>query len=251
MRLLKSVISDIRKGISIDIYVTMLLSFIVLILSIFGIVETRVTISAILAVLLLLAISRLYDKKELVKIREAVSGGGSQFHHLRDEDFAKLIKESEEIWMVSVANFRFLASNISAFKEFLQKGGRLRSIYLYPDDSKNLFIASARAIGASRSYEHIRKQVELTTDKIRELRQLAAMPAAVEAKQTKYVTSVVFSRFRSLQKDVIYLTLPGFQQATDKRSTVVVDKFTNGREFEFFVDFFNNLWNWEHSYNLE
>jgi hypothetical protein len=63
MRLLKSVISDIRKGISIDIYVTMLLSFIVLILSIFGIVETRVTISAILAVLLLLAISGFMIKR--------------------------------------------------------------------------------------------------------------------------------------------------------------------------------------------
>jgi len=251
MHFFQTMKKDIANGVNLDIYATMAVCAVVAVTSLLGLTKVEITASAILACTLLLTIGRASDREALKDIRDCAHSQRTVFFHFHDSDYATRIKNATEIRMVSLANYRFLAANASSFHEFLRKGGVLKSIFLWPDDALNSFTAAARAYGASRNPAHIKIQVGLTMDKLREFRQLAPDPKAVLARHTKYVTSCVLTWISSPDSDEMFLSLPGFSQSTDTRPTLVISKKNDPGEFLFFAAFFENLWNWDHTRDID
>ena len=150
--------------------------------------------------------------------------------------------------MLAITNYRFLAANSEVLCQFLKSGGTMRELLLNPDNSESMYIATSRAIGSSKRESHTRGQIVLAIDTLRDLVKCSAGEGSIAAKQTEYATAHVISWFEFADgRGAICVTPTGFDQNSNSRPTVVLDKHRDADAFKFFSDYFENLWGWSKS----
>ena len=146
-KLFQAVITDIRNRENIDLYLSVLIGFIVVILDIFGFVRTDVTIAAVLAVLTLITIGMANDRKttqllhlSTTKLSSQVEDLISSFHV--DNFFEHGIyyslgdrfdKAESEIWLLGRIGYNTINNNYSALEQSLNRGCQIRMIICSED----------------------------------------------------------------------------------------------------------------------
>ncbi len=244
---LRNVIDDLRSGRHLDVYCLLALSLVVAVLSAVGAASTDISLAVVLAGLVVLGATQLQYFK---KLDAAVSNTHrpETIVVMRDEDYLIHLRNAERVSMLCIANFRFLAANSDSLHQFLQRGGALREILMDPGHAESLYVSTTRAVGSSAEVRHTRNQIALTIDKLRELARSATTKDHLLAKRARYPTSHVITwfEFRS-SPDLIFVVPTGFQQRTEARPTLVLDKNANRTGYDYFAQYFENLWTWRES----
>ena len=103
MNIYERIWREIRSGENIDLYVTIVIAFVLVILSLFGFASSGVIASLTLAVLGLLAISNLVNRHRVEELIKQVAESAKGFFF--DEfpaDFKENFESAKEIWLVGV-----------------------------------------------------------------------------------------------------------------------------------------------------
>lgn len=253
LRVAKGIKQDVKAGRNLDSYIAAAIGLVLAILGVIGITSLAINISALLAavsIILLLELDRAHSLDGIQAVLRAQQS--SALSILRDEDYAAQISYAKTITLVTLLNFRFLASNSETLANFLARGGHLRQLVMDVENAESIYVATKRASGASQSRDHTIGQARLTNDKIRELASSVSNGGTLDMRKCPYPTSHVITWFQfEWQPDVIYVTPSGFQQRSEARPTLTIMQDSDPVGFEFFRSYVENLWNWEDTEEVE
>ncbi len=245
--LLRDLLTDLKAGRNVDTIVVVLLTAVIAILTLFNVTSQRVAISLVLALLVIITAKTLMMGKAIDRIAQTASLPAA-LPTFRDEDYASTIERATRISLLTITNFRFLAANSDTFHRYLQRGGEMRQILMNPDSSESMYSATTRAAGSSQDKDHTRSQVQLAVDKLYELAGSAISDAKLQAKRTDYATAHVISWFEfERESGRVFVTPSGFRQRTGTRPTIVVNAANDPGSYEYFTEYFENIWNWRGS----
>lgn len=241
-------VSDIKQGRYLDRYATLSTAFVVAVLSALGITDERVTLTVVLACLVILGLGEVETTRTLELLRSAAFAppGRNRLLVMSSESYRPYIREAKCVRMLALANYQFLASNNAEFGKLLDAGGEIRLLMLHPESDWGLRAATARSLGASQTSEHIVTHVELTVEKLSEFAERAARAGQVEAMQTPYPAPFLLTMFEFSERDRIAMLVPsGFRQPLEVRPTIIIEEDADRQSVEFLFEYFDNLWNWE------
>ncbi len=137
-------IEDIRQGKNIELYVTIFAAVFVAVLSMLNVVDTQIVLTAVLAVLSLVAFSLLTDRTTTKRIRtvlEEVKRHIDQpelkaiFFSWRDSrsDLRSRLKQSREVCIVIRSGINFWNEYSNELLEVAHRGGVVRVLMIDPD----------------------------------------------------------------------------------------------------------------------
>lgn len=248
-KLVKAILTDIRRGQNIDSYATMLVCIVAIALSIAGVAKTEWVLSAVLVALVIQSAHFISEERKLDRVISTYGlAAGQTFNYFKDEDYVDRIKKATKIHMICVANFRFIAANATDFTDFVSRGGELREILLDPESQTSVDMSAYRSEGASANPDFTRSQINMTIEKLKEIASHQKHEGQVKVRKTTYLTAVIFTWFEFKDEPgVMCLTMTAFQQPTAKRPTVLVNEDRDLLAYEFFKAYYENIWRWKGS----
>jgi hypothetical protein len=250
---LKTIWNEIREGKNIDVYLTMLVCGMLLVLDIFGVVSTSIISSGILATLLLIALSTLSSRHTNQRVEatlaniEKSADKRSALEFFSEWDgrlFKQKLATAREISLFAIANYDFITSNSEELKQFLQRGGQLRYIYVEPD-GEAIKMAADRGFGVEREPQHLPMLSAMSLRRLKEVAQEAPSQDSVKIKTIDYLPSSVITMVDHQEPSgVIFVTLNGFGQPFISRPSLTLNKQKDGKWFTFYQECFENIWQW-------
>jgi hypothetical protein len=133
MRLLKRIWDDVKKGENIDLYVTVVVAFGLVLLDLIGFAPQNWLSSIILAVLGLIAISTLGNRYRLEELSHKLTQSNELF---LDEFPARLKDDFEagtEVWLVGVTLARTVKTYYVAMERKIRKGHIIKVLLVHPE----------------------------------------------------------------------------------------------------------------------
>jgi hypothetical protein len=140
---LKQIWTEIRQGENIDLYLTLIIAFVLASLNVFGI-GGSLTGPITLAVLALLAFSSLVNRRKLEEAVEKISRDREvlmkSFPANRDMD----IEGAKELWLVGLTLAKTIENYYAKLREKLKQGDHIRVLIVAPDGDCNELIAQRK-----------------------------------------------------------------------------------------------------------
>ncbi len=133
MNKMRKVWADIQKGQNIDLLLTIVVSFALVIVNLLGVTSPNLTSSLTLAVLGLIALSSLesrYKSEELLNRIEHAKG--SFFQNSFPPQIKQDIKDAKELWLIGVSLSRTVKSYYSDIEQKLRNEYSVRVILTHP-----------------------------------------------------------------------------------------------------------------------
>lgn len=134
MGVMRQIWSDIRHGESIDLYATIVIAFVVVVLSLFGFASPMLVQALTLTVLGLLAISNLVNRYRLEQLAERVVASTEDL--FMDEfptRFKSDFESVKEAWLIGVTLRKTITEYSTMIEDKLRKGHRLRVLLVHPE----------------------------------------------------------------------------------------------------------------------
>ena len=137
MRFLREVIGDIQKGENLDLYATVAVSVVLVVLNIFG-VALPLAAPLSLGILALLAVAILGNRHRLdVILRNVAEGTHDVFYvdfpERLQQEMVERMEQSADLLIIGIDLDRTLAIHYHLFEQKLLKGHRIRSVLVDPD----------------------------------------------------------------------------------------------------------------------
>jgi hypothetical protein len=136
MSVLKILWRDIRQGENLDLYVTLLVAIVFILLSLLGVASLSLIFSSTLAVLVLIAINLLANRhktEELFKQLAKTSEG--MFREEFPSTLKHDIEQAQELWLVGVSLNTTIRSYYSLLEKKLRQGHSIRVLLVAPQGS--------------------------------------------------------------------------------------------------------------------
>jgi hypothetical protein len=256
MRVIRTVIKDIRVRQNLDVYLTMAIAAVVAILNIVGTAQQSVVSSAILATLALVSVSLLANRREADELETHLSKLGNQlryaslssaFTEWNENAFVSELQSAKEISGAYVTNLSLLNAHAEEFKAFLARGGAMRVVFVKPRTAAAR-MACQRGYGADALEDHLRYRLILSLDKLKEIRQSATNPDSVQARFVDFLPATVITLVTRVHPEgdsTAFVTITGFGVNTKSRPSYVLRKETDGKWFDYFKASFENMWKWD------
>lgn len=169
MAILHRVWQDIRKGENIDLYATVLVAFLIVILNIFGVAQNLVA-PLTLALLGLLAVALLGNRYQVEKLAAELKQPERElFRQKYPATLEQDLQRATELWLVGVTLSRTVKSNYSLFEEKLKRGGTMRVLLVDPDGD-GVAMAKMREYGGRYDVDRIRNLIRGSLDDLCSLR---------------------------------------------------------------------------------
>jgi hypothetical protein len=134
MKILRNIWDDIRKGENIDLYLTIVAAVAFVILNMVGETSPSLLASLTLAVLALLAMTNLGNRRRMEELMEQKAQTLDDFFR---EEFPASYKtdfeNATEIWLVGVSLNRTLKTLYGKLEQKLKQGGRVRVLLVHPE----------------------------------------------------------------------------------------------------------------------
>ena len=245
----RNIWQDIKKRRNIDLYLTLIVAFGVLVADLVGLSTERIISNVLLALMGLIALGLLEDRRAREQIVEAVAkmnmGKAVQvFHTWNDGPFRKRIRHGKTLDLLAIANYIFVSQNVQLLADFLKQGGKIRYIIVDPQ-SQALTSASKIAIDFERDPKYLVVQIELTLQTLKALARNAE-PGKVQVKLIPVLPFAIMTSIDgSLDEGEMYVTLNGFEQSPVSRPSFILSQLHDSKWFLFFQDSFERLWTWE------
>lgn len=152
MNFLKQVWEDVKRGESIDLYVTVLLALALTVLSLLGIAPQTLIASITLTVLGLLAISALGNRHRLDELHRSIVQSPSnlfleEYPPTLDAEF----KSGKELWLVGVTLKGTISGKYIGLENQLRQGQRINILLLHPTGAAVEIAAERYYAGANRN----------------------------------------------------------------------------------------------------
>jgi|YNPBryantNP2012_1023418.scaffolds.fasta_scaffold19505_1 hypothetical protein len=238
MRLLKRIWDDIKKGENIDLYVTVVVAFGLVLLDLIGFAPQNWLSSIILAVLGLIAISTLGNRYRLEELSHKLTQSNELF---LDEFPARLKDDFEagtEVWLVGVTLARTVKTYYVAMERKIRKGHIIKVLLVHPEGPP-IEMAETRIYG--------RMDVQRTIGDIRNtLQDLCDLRAiAPDRLQIRTIKNPLAYGAIAINPDsplgVLYLEHYPYKVPGGSRPKLVL-RATDGQWYEFFREEIRILW---------
>lgn len=248
IRLIKRAWEGLLK--SYDVYIVILIALALSVLGIRGTASIPLVLSGTLATLAIIAFGLLKNRQTDEAIEKSLDRmsnnplGASALEFFKEEWdemlFQQRMETAKELSILAHANHEFISRNEERFGEFIQDGGKIRYIILEPTGEAMQLFAN-RSGGAEKSLAQACLQI---------MSKLAmeGTSGGVEIKLINHLPSAIVTMIDPNTKGgVIFVSLCGFNQFFLSRPGFVLHKNRDGKVFEFYQTYFENLWNWEGS----
>ena len=247
MKYLKRFISDIKNGENIDLYLTIVISLLIITLDIFGIVKFDVILSAVLAVLALLSFGTLLTRLTLNNINDSlnkfdVKKGAEDFLKTRDAfiPFNERISGAQNVYIQGLSAHSLLSSWTGYIKEKLQnQRANIQILILNPDSpviesaAKNLDVPPSQLIN----------EINSTLMKIQ---RISADREIIGSINTKVMSANPNHSMVLIDPDkpegTIIVELIGYRSDLHKRPHFEFTKQKDGVWYEYFLHQYKYLW---------
>ena len=246
---LKQLLNDIKTGTNIDVYLTIIICAVLIFLDILGVTSASWISSGILAVLLLIALGTLSNRRTDERLKETVEELKTYtrrdfFSEWDETSFRECLPFARSISLIAVSNYQFINSNIDGLRDFISRGGKLRCILIEPEGTA-VKMAADREFGASKQPSYISTQIHLTLELFRELASAAPNTSSVQVKLVDHLPFMVATIVdRELQNGIMFVTLFGFGYPSPPRPSFVLRKDRDSQWFAFFQNSYENIWQW-------
>lgn len=160
--------------------------------------------------------------------------------------FQDRLSEAQELCMISVSNYHLLSELFDDLEKFIDKGGRIRCIYVKDSNDKSsaLQMVAMRSVGVENDVNHLRSQYSQTIEAINKLADGAPSKENVTVKVVDYLHGTVITLVdRNLPTAVAYVTLNGFGHHFMARPSFIIEKEKSPELFKFHQEIFENMWN--------
>ena len=155
MTVLRRIRDDVLEGKNVDLYLTILLSIVVSLLSFFNLVSASRVAGLIPAVLAILAVSALGTR---VAVEDALRSSDRQvFQRDFPPDLVDRRRDSMDTYLVGVSLTRTIEASAGAFERGLRNGGRLRVLLADPDADDA--VVDAQCQYTRPGIDHIRGEI--------------------------------------------------------------------------------------------
>jgi len=186
MNFLNHIWKDIGRGENIDLYVTVLIALVLVILNIIGFAPSNWMAPLTLAVLGLLAISNLGSRYKLEQFINNFNRSAESF--FQDEypsNILDLIKSSSEIWFIGVTLNRTIKNYFHILEQKLQRGDFIKVLLVNPDSPA---ADAARSRGRFEiNHEQMKSNILDTLTELGYLKSIA--PNRIEVRTISYPIS--------------------------------------------------------------
>jgi hypothetical protein len=172
---------DIKQGENIDLYLTLIVALVLAGLNVLGIGQAM-TGSITLAVLALLALSSLVNRKKLEETVERLSRNQDVLLKKFPEHRQENIAGAKELWLIGLILNKTINENDSLLRRKLKQGDRIRVLVVNPNSPFGELI-SRRKLG-SDSLKDIQEYQKLILSKLCSIR--AVSPPNMEIRTTDY-----------------------------------------------------------------
>lgn len=238
MKILQQVWEDIKHGENLDLYLTIVISITLTLLSLLSITPVNLLSSITLTVLVLIAISNLANRHKLDLILQkeiAETLFLTDFPPNLKDDFASATKE---VWLGGHNLGRTVVSFDSLIERSLRHGCKVNVLLVHPNGSANKLV-SEQTYGGIDEKEHA-TQVNLSITRLLRLAQRVT-PGQLEIRLINFPISFGFFAFDiGGATGKLFLEHYSFRQQRDIPKFVLTPK--NGYWFECFKNEILSMW---------
>jgi hypothetical protein len=239
MKILESIWKDIQQGENIDLYLTVSVALVLTLLNLCGIAPQSAIAPMTLAVLGLLAIASLVNRRKVEEMLKVIQAKEQTLLNEFPSDFQSRMEKSNELWLFGVNLGRTTVSNYTLFEDKIKRGNTIKVLLVSPQ-GQALPLASKRR----REPNYLKQNlalIEATLTSFSDLKKIA--PDKVEIRTIDYPLS---SGFVAVDPDTasgtLYVSYYSFKTAGSSIPKMVFQP-KDGYWYEHFREEMNNLWN--------
>jgi hypothetical protein len=248
MKLLQNAWHDIKSGQNIDAYITILVAIVIAIFGITGSAKVEIVLSAILAVLALVAASLLVSRQESKKLQNAVSRI-ENLDHLADKflgneydrtDLKRLIRTSRKVFFWGINFTRTIPLMKDDIEYGLSNGTEIKFLLLKPS-SEAINMAAFRSKDADA--DELNSTLETNLYRLSSLAE-KSYPGHLEIRCVDYLPCCTVICFDPhLPHGHMFARLLTFRISNEARPTFELISKQDKYWFDFFVNQFESVWN--------
>jgi hypothetical protein len=249
MKLLRTVLNDLRHGENIDLYLTVVAALSISILNLIELTPKDWIPPITLAVLALLAITNLVNRH---KLDAALMSQHSveKFMEAYPVGAKSDIKTSKELWLVGYVLGRTLLDNLGVIKEKLLRNESVKVLLFNPDsDAMSHFCAS---LSISLNQDELQSRINSSLETLRSLSRFAKKhPGKLEVRifDHPFYFGTYAMDIRS-PNGVMYIELYKYKGNMDDEPKFVLHK-KDGHWFELYKDQLISMWQDAKPYSLQ
>lgn len=241
MKFYQKIWKDIQAGENIDLYVTILISIVLVSFNLLGFVPTSSLTSINLAVLALVTITILGNRHRIETIKDSVNELINRESFLQEYPTSLLtdLEESQNIWLTGTHHSSTLTVHYPLFERSLKKGGKLKALLVSPDG--DAFKMTSMRFATKVSPEHERMRIIASLESLGELQKIA--PERVEIRVIDFLLD--YSSFLLNPESpnaTIYLERYTFRTSGGSRKPKFVYRRKDGSWFDHVQTEIKNLW---------
>lgn len=191
MEILKKIWEDIQQGENIDLYASILLAFVVVVVSLLGAVPSELVASLTLAVLGLLAISNLGNRHRLEEFSKKLSAPNAPFIGSR-KDLARLsenARDARDILIIACSASNVLLLEREFFVNKVQQGATIRIAIIDPNENSVLEILGRSDVVSAPGLSN---DLAVTTDLIKGISAKPSSKKLFQVRVINYIPSLSF-----------------------------------------------------------
>lgn len=246
MNRLQKLWNDIRKGQNIDLLLTIVLTFGLVILNIFGIASSTLIAPLTLAILGLIAISFLESRYQVEELTEKI---GQTVDTLFLDEFPpsldKDIERAKDLWIMGVSLSRTVKTYYSVIERKLKDGHLVKVIVTHPDGVA--LEQSVIPVYGNKTLETRRSEILGSLQALCELKLL--FPENLEIKtSTSYIGHGIIGLDLDKSSGKIYLEYYPFKMPGGSRPKIIITP-QEGKWYDYFSQELNVIWkycaNWK------
>ncbi|MEM7536803.1 MAG: hypothetical protein AAF639_31780 [Chloroflexota bacterium] len=242
MKFLHRIWADVRQGENIDLYLTVFVAILLVILNLLGVAPDSMLTPLTLAVLGLLAVTMLGNRYQFEHLVNRLTEQSTSFFSTDVADsFDTDLQNASEIWMVGVSLSRTIKSHYGLLETLLKRGVHVRVLLIDPESHESIAIATQREYHDRRfSQDRIRSMIRNTLQDLYALKEVAPTQMSIRLIQFPLAFGAVATDPNELT-GVLHL-----EHYSYKMPGGSVPKFTliakDGQWYDFFRDELDTLW---------
>ena len=173
MNLFQRIWKDIQAGENIDLYVTIIISLVLVSLNLLGFVPTSSLTSINLAVLALVTVTILGNRHRIETIKDTVNELINREPFLQEYPNSLLtdLEEAQDILLTGTHHSSTLTMYYPLFEKSIKKGGKLKALLVAPDG--NAYKMTSMRFATKVSPEHERMRIMASLESLGELKKIA------------------------------------------------------------------------------
>lgn len=241
--------NDIKHRKNVELYVLMLMSFVILAADVFGLASEAAIQGILLATLAMLVYGLIDSRHTDEKITNALdilrnsANPSAALKRWDPSEISASFQNARMISLLNVANFSWIGQNHSTLRALLQVGGKIRCILVEPDSDAFRMVLE-RDPKSSADADALRMNIILSEKLLYQIAKEADNKSGVEVRFIRSLPPLVMTMVdENLDLGVIFASFNGYKVEYNERPSVTLHRIKDSEWFVFYQSTFENYWN--------